>query len=453
MKIDKDTSRNRLTALAALFLFLCPAAAEYKLQDILNLASQKAEDLQIIEQSYNAGKQEIKEYIAWAYPQVHFTAEGAYFNNSPKQYGVLADIFGLPEDMRFKGTEYSWFTSLEQPLFTFGRLSVVHRMSKTQKQLIGKQKDLHREQFFISVIQAYNLAVLAQVEMEVAEKSLESSKKFYTMMDIDYTSGARPKIDWLQAKSLLAQATAEEQLARTRHEVASNRLKNLVGMEGNEKLKLTVGESMYPARLFNAAEGISGKNTRLLEIKEIQLQLANDRVKFEKTRLYPTVSLNGLVGNQFSIQSDMPDSLSQPSPLDLANYEYFNYRIGLRLNWTLFDGFGTLSSHRKAWALSKIEESNLSKMKKQDRVQLDEARKLVKTGAEVVEAASAAESASRMAYDQARIDLEAGAINISQYIDIEKQFKQNQLFYYRARAEELMAHINLKLALGHKVFD
>lgn len=445
--------------LLSLTIAAAPSRAQFTLQDVLKKASEKAEDLQIIDQVHAAGTQEINFFKAAAYPQLLFSTAGSYVSNSTKAFGVMAGAIPIE---RFSGMEYNWAAVLSQPLVTFGRLHVVYRMAKTQTKLIRDQKAHQREQFFLGVIQAFNLAVLAQVEADVIEKSLEVSKKFHTTMEVDFQTGGRPKIDWLQAQSFLARAVAEHRVSTTRQEVFLNQLKNIIGMNNEEALGLSLEENMYPDKFYQVPEGVASAEPRATRLKALDHHLALDMVKYEKSRRWPSLDFNGQVTNQYTQFStftldngdklDYPDSLDNPGVVDLVNADFFNYKLGLQLNWPLFTGWRTLSSHKKALAYAKIEERKLSKMKKQDAVNLSEARKLIEASAEGVKAAKAAQEASALAYDQAKTDLDGGVMNISQFMDIEKQFKETRLLYYRMKAEELMAHINLKMALGQDVF-
>jgi len=446
-----------------LSMFCTQIYAEPKnLQAVLEIAKKQSEDLQIIEQGHEAGIQEINSFKASVYPQVNFGIGSGYFNSSTKSFGIIGS--SIQQD-RLKGIDYNWMLSLDQPVYTFGRLGIVRKMAKSQTKLLGKKKSYQREQFLISIIQMYNAAVKSQVELNVVESSIESTKKYHAIMEIDYKAGAKAKIEWLQAEALLARASAEHNLATTSNDVTINRLKNLIGMEESETLELDVDDNMYSSNFYNKDVNSSTNVTRSTSIKELDLKLAKDYSKYEKARLYPSISLNGQISNQFSRYFDMPDSIPSgrpdssmiafpnPDVLDLGNTDFFNYRIGLSLNWTLFDGFRNLSTHRKARALAKIEERNLSKMKKQDKINLSEAEKMIDAGADGVKATQTAREAAKMAYEQAKTDLEAGALSISQYIDIEKQFKEIQLMYYQAKAQELMAHINLKISRGENVFE
>ena len=437
---------------------------QYNLEDVLQIASKKSEDLAIINESYEADKQQINTFKASVYPQIFFSTEGSYFWNSTKAFGAMTSIFSPPDtgstssasptsktpSSRYDGMDYNWTFGLEQPVFTFGRLSVVARMAKTQTKLLGKQKELQREQFFVGVVQAFNNAVLAQVEVEVAENSKEMAKKFYASLEIDYQSGACPKIDYLQGKALLAQTTAELQMAITQKEVLINRLKIVIGMKKEDSLHLNLGKGLYPEKFYSKLPDLSVNKTRILALKEEQFTLAKDQVKYDKANLYPSLSLFGLFSNQFTWMNR--DGVNNPGLRATVDNDFFNYRIGLRLNWTLFDGFRNYSSYKRSYALANVEKRNVIKMQKQDEVQLSEAKKLVIASAEGVQAAATAMEVATMVFEQAKSDLKAGAINISQYISIEKQFKQSKLLYHRAMARELLSHINLKMASGVPVF-
>ncbi|MBF0433006.1 MAG: TolC family protein [Fibrobacteria bacterium] len=467
----KYLSQNQ-SFVIAIFLFMAPVFSQHNLQEILDIALKNSEDLEIIDQSYEAGKQEINTFKASVYPQIHFSMGGAYINNSLAGMGAFSKMFEMLGQViatnntggttgstgssasfnRYSGMEYSMVAALQQPVFTFGRLGVVHRMAKTQTKLLGEQKELRREQFLVGVVQSYNSAVLALVEKKVADNTLQSASKFYSTVEIDYQAGAAPKITWLQAKSLLAQSSASSKMAGARYDVMVNNLKNTIGLEAQDSLSLVTGDDMYPENLYYTQETENSATTRLTLMKEMDLKLAVDMSKYERSRLFPTISLDGQLVNQLTAISDPELMKTDQKPYDLFNYDYFNYKIGLNLNWTLFDGFRTSSSYKRAWALKKIEERNLSKMKKQDAVRLTEAKKMVRAHKEVLEAAVISKEAAGLAFEQAKTDLEGGAISISQYIDIEKQYKQSQLLYYQAKASELFAHISLKLSMGQAVF-
>ena len=244
--------------------------------------------------------------------------------------------------------------SLSQPLYSGTAFAAV----RGARSLVAIQ-DAAREQRLDETIHqtrtAYYAALLAEEQATVQRASVERSRRTSSDAALLVAQGVRPKLERLNAEVDLANAETSLVTSEARAESARDQLLLTIGLPVGAPVVLEGRLDEPPAALFLTG-GLAGAAALDLrpDVQQAQIAVRLNQVQRDITKaaMYPSLSLFA----DLSYVGNVPDdrtSIFTPDPNDPFTFQessagffsdaYFQpaVSVGLRLNWTLFDGFQT----------------------------------------------------------------------------------------------------------------
>jgi outer membrane protein TolC len=468
-------------------------SARYTLDWALEEASGKADELTIAQLEYEAGIQEANAVRSAALPMVNFSTGGSYMNQSIEGQGIATG--GTPPGIdRVDGGAFNWSLNLSQPLITFGRVGSAVKIARLRRKMLGENRQLAEDLFYLTVTQAFTQAYLAQEQLRVAEKSAESAVRLLSRVKMDMEAGAVSRRDLLRVQAQKEGAEAQLLTAQNSLETAIIRLEDLIEAEVDR----SAGFDLQSAS-FVAPPAQGGRHTTSLHyrLQDYGLRMTRLQAKTERALLFPQISLVAGINNQFMVydsagltedimaamgptgeesrnadntsiagtetsadNSTAAEQLAElqemlnnlPKVTDYYNPDFFNYSVGLQLTWTLFDGLRTRSSYRQIRANAEKARLQLKKLEEEDAAAVTEARNTLASLERSMAAAQLALEAAEKAYSQTDEDFTAGFADITTLLDTERQYREAEQAVSGLRVRKLLTVAQLKLALGLPVY-
>ena len=152
-------------------------------------------EVEILDQKVEIARQQVKLTRSEALPQVGVMANYSYM------HGVKLDHRTL-----FDKPQFTALLNVQVPLFHFGERANKIKAAKAQRQQVQLERDNLNEQMLLELTQAANNLDEAQLECEIAERSLKQADENRRVSHSQYVAGMESLSDHLEAQALWQQA-------------------------------------------------------------------------------------------------------------------------------------------------------------------------------------------------------------------------------------------------------
>lgn len=256
------------------------------------------------------------------------------------------------------GTDNSFLNavSLSQPLYS-GTAFAALRGARSLVEINEQATRQRRDETVAQARQAFYGALLAEARIEVQRASVERSRETSADSRLLVAQGVRPVLERLNAEVDLANAETGLVTAEAQAETALDGLLLTLGLPVDAPVVLVGRLDEPPEGLFRTV-GLAAASAGALDLRpdlqQARLAIRLQEVQRDITRAAAFPTLSAFV--DFSYSGNVPDDRSfvrTPDPGDPFTFEtgstgFFSgtywqpaLSAGLRLNWTLFDGFQT----------------------------------------------------------------------------------------------------------------
>jgi outer membrane protein TolC len=255
---------------------------------------------------------------------------------------------------------YNSSLSLDYTLFDGMGRFYNYKSLKEQYQLSELQARETIENTVLQLLIIYFEVARLSENVNVFKQALEISKDRITRTEYAFEYGQNTKLDILNAQvdvtnDSINLLTARQQLSNTRRDLNVVLNQNL-----NDTFRVDTVVVFIPRlQLDDYISEAKDNNVALLQTKK-NLLINEYDIKISRSGYLPTVGLNGTYGwnlNQSAASVFFPGT----------NNETFNFSLGARLTWNLFDGGGTAVRIKNA----KIAYENQDLLKKQIELEVE----------------------------------------------------------------------------------
>jgi outer membrane protein len=342
-----------LPAMALALLCCVSTRAETRqlnLDGCITTAYQNNQTLRQLEERIRSAGYKIEEARSGFYPQLSFSGSYTRLGNVP-EYGFEGFSFKLGSE-----DNYSLALSVQQPLFTWGRIRSGYDMSKYGLSLTQEQLRKARQEIKFSVTSLFYNILLARELIKVREESIARTQDHLATVQQRYDKGYASEFDVLRVKVQLANAKPPLVQAKNLYQLTLDNLKNLLGIDLSDSLTLEGGLEFEPIEVDQS----QAEELALQERSELKL-IADQREMGQKALALAAA------GNK-------------PSLFGAANYLYekpyygedvwkTDWNFTLALSVPIFDGFLTRSKVRSA--KSDLRQLEITESQTEDMIRLE----------------------------------------------------------------------------------
>lgn len=298
------------------------AGQNLNLDQCLDIAYQNNKTLLQLEERTNAAEYKIEEARSGFFPQLSLGGSYTRLGNVP-EYGLQGMSFKVGSE-----NNYNLGLSLQQPLFTWGRIRNSYDISKYGLSLIREEYRKTRKEIKFNVTNLFYNILLAKELIGVREGSIARIEDHLRTVQERYDKGYASEFELLRVKVQLANAKPPLVQAKNLYQLTLDNLKNLLGIGLSDSVSLEGSLEFEPIEVEQSqAEEFALENRSELKLMAQQKSMGRKALAIAKA------------GNK-------------PSLFGTANYEYkrpfysedeweTDWNFTLALSFPIFDGFLT----------------------------------------------------------------------------------------------------------------
>lgn len=274
-------------------------AVEYSLEDLYRIALERSERIKISEEDLFIAQNGKDKAVAALMPKL--SGFGNYIKYSEAKFSSTGSV--IQSDF-----SESWGVRLDQSFSLSGRELTAFNISK--ENIEKNRYGLHavKEEYLLSVSDAYYGALKAKKALEIAKSSVDRLNKYRDAASIRLKVGEVTKTTLLRAEAELSGAQSDEIKAKNALELAKAVLARIVGIERDYTLK----DSQQPSvdNLLSQEPELAAAScqpepmncfktialTERVELKGLELQkkIGREQVKYAQGSRWPTLSIEGV---------------------------------------------------------------------------------------------------------------------------------------------------------------
>ncbi len=342
----------------------------------------------------------------------------------------------------FKFTNYIWQFDIEQPIYTFGRVSSALRGARDE--LNGVYLDVREAENELSrdVARACYGYLLAKAQLRVLESEKAARERQLEHVQVRFELEDATRLDLLQAQVTLANLRPEILAAENNLQIAVAVVNDALGRPVDTPFDITVPlvlperipEVAGPRELLLAADD---NRPELLRF-QIDRKVLDAQVGITQSNVLPQISANASFG------------VTTFAPENLAKIGFRTWAAGIVMRWTLFDGLKT-NAEVKA-IRSRISQNQLQEDSFRSELAM-ELERSTGTWVRALEAIEVAQFAVEQATEAQRVAEETyqyGAATTLDLLEAQRALRESEFNLASAAHAALVALSELKYLVGFR---
>ncbi|NLW47936.1 MAG: TolC family protein [Firmicutes bacterium] len=396
------------------------------LEKCIELASENSKDLQLASKQVAQKKESLKQSRAGFLPTL--------------KYGYLASE---TDDASSTLERNEANLSLEQPLYTGGKLTAGLRIAKLEYEKALEDERSAKQQVIFGVKQCYYIIWLAEQTLKVTQDSYDYMGRLYQQTKRLYDVGTKSKYDLLMAQTEFEKRKPDLIEAKNGVIMAKLQLANLIGLPQNKafNVKDELSQVQLPESMALSLESILEEAYQMNpEIRNAQkdLAMAKNSIKIARAGYLPTI---GVGGTKTKTSND-------PASPPLLNEEENTFTIAVNLSGVIFNGFKTQSEVTAAKELEAAAKINESKKRDDIRLNVQKAILDLETSLEKARANKAASNLAKETLRMTQARYDAGMATTMDISEVQIKVDQVLIGYYKGISDYIIALAKLDVTLG-----
>jgi len=296
-----------------LLLLVLGFARALTLEQALELAKERANQIRLSELDIKKAEEEIKRARANILPQVSISYSYTYFGQD------LALGF-TPHNRQ------SAVLQLNQPIFNKQVFELI-KLANIQRELQSLIKEDVQRTLENQVKDLFYGLLYRKALIKLQEENLAYWEENYRVVSAKFSAGVVPKVELLRARSQLEQARSQLEQAKAEYLKALENFKALLKLEGDVEPEGTLDLKEFDLKEEELLQALKEKNSTLRVAKKL-VELAQGAVELKRAQNFPTV--NGFANYQLFTGKRSP----------VGDTELLKgYSFGVSINYLIFDGF------------------------------------------------------------------------------------------------------------------
>lgn len=433
---------------------------EYTIEKILSKVI-CTDEIMVAELEYAAGMEEVKIYQSEAMPQITFSGNSVYSAQSIEAMKAsgnpIASVVGETGKYKyFDGVALNWSLNLYQPLITFGKVLNALKIGGVRKELLGSIRQNKKEMYYFSVIIAFGNTYIAQKNISIANNSFELAKIMLNRVSIDLATGNGIRRDSLTLQANLYKTQSDLQLAKSVYKISLRRLRKMTELIIPDESKYIYSKTKWASLIPEDKDTIANMG---IVLKQHERDMLLYKSEYQKGNILPSIGLTGNVANSiFRPSNDIRDFLRNksaanltyisPNYKDILNSKYFNFSIGLQMDWNIFDGRRSFATYKQSRLNFEKSDRELKILTEQNEDDISEARDNIDVLESVQKAVDLQLEAIKAAFEQTQEDYKNGFTDHTTLLDLDYKLREAEMKVSQLEIQWLIAVSEYKLILG-----
>lgn len=218
---------------------------------------------------------------------------------------------------------YSLGFSVDQPVFTGGRLTHSFRKAKAESTEAVLQEESEREKLVFKVKQGFYDALNAGLQREIAEKVAEAKKERLRVLTELNLEGYVSREDVMSQDADVAFAELEVTKGANREQLALSDLRRLMNYTGQDELQLRgMPSAVTMVVSLDEVKKHAVANARELKVAGVRIRGAEEDISIARSSYYPQVSVQGSYMRQRETNITRDDMWLFTANLDWPIFEW-----------------------------------------------------------------------------------------------------------------------------------
>jgi outer membrane protein len=296
-----------------LLLLVLGFAGAITLEQALELAKERANQIRLSELDIKKAEEEIKRARASILPQVSISYNYTYL-------GQDLALGTIPHNRQ------SAVLQLNQTIFNKQVFELI-KLANIQRELQSLIKE-DVQRILESQVKDLFYGLLYRKELiKLQEENVNYWEENYRRVSAKFSAGVVPKVELLRAQSQLEQARSQLEQARADYLRALEDFKALLRLDGNVEPEGTLELKEFSLKEEELLQALKEKNSTL-RVSKKAVELAQGTVELKRAQNLPTV--NGFANYQLFTGKRSP----------VGDTEWLKgYSFGVSINYLIFDGF------------------------------------------------------------------------------------------------------------------
>jgi outer membrane protein TolC len=292
----------------------------------------------------------------------------------------------------------------------------------------------------------------------------------FERVNLDFEYAQTSKRDLLRTKSSLEGSNADLIRAKTNRAVSIQSLNVLIGLSDSVDYLLLLDTN---TQFLQVPQSTDAAN-REVSLKELETKVNENLRRNTWAEFFPTLSITASINNEFftvdttdltgiylaylaanpQLPPGTPELLfpENPRPGEYFNPAYFNYSLGVQLNWNIFDGTRNWAQYKQAKLQEEKSKIELKQLKREKDNSISEIRGQIVSIANAITAYRFQYEASEKALEQADLDFKNGFVNAVTYLETDQEYRDAARQLDEAKLQRIILQAQLRLALGLPVY-
>jgi outer membrane protein TolC len=268
-------------------------------------------------------------------------------------------VTGTMQEFKLDFTrDYSFQLTLNQPVYTGGRLTGSYRIAKASHEIAEADLETRQADVTLQVTEAFYGLLLARASVEVTEQAIETAEEFLRVVKARYDAGEASGFEVLRAEVEVSNLKPALIGARNGVALSELALKTAMGIDPDEDIDFvgSFGEVSFDIERRTAIETALEQRPEI-GIVNLRRDIAAESIRLAKAGRLPSLAVSA----NYDLRSD---ELS----LDTGEMEktYAGYLV---MSFPIFDGLRTKSQISQAY--SQLKQAEISKANLEDLVELE----------------------------------------------------------------------------------
>jgi len=428
--------------LPLLFLALPPllrAQQPLTLKDCISYSLANHASTRIYQNDIIMANQRFTEGLAGYLPQINGNV--TFDDNLKRQTTIIpGGQLGNPDPIEVQfGNQYSTNAVLQADQVIYDQSLITGLQSfKTAKELTQLQKEGNDVELVYATAAAYYQVFIYKEQVKLLA---ENEKKFTDLLriqELQYSKGVLQKLDVDRVRINLSNIVSQKELAEANLELATNRLKNAMGMD--LKADVVIADSLVydlkpevqPQAVFDL------KVVPDYQIQEKNIMMQKFDFMRKKMAFVPTLSFYARYGVQ-SFGNDFSQSFQT----------WFDYStIGLKLNIPIFDGLRKYSTVRQSKLTLMNLQENMKLLSYNLELQYQNATTEMMSSYSTLQMNSESVDLALDVYNTTELQYKKGTASLTDLLNSDYAYKEAQSNYINSLLRYLISRLDIEKAKG-----